>query len=863
MRTTFIAQLLAVALLVLLPFQIVRSGSIQPLTSGSGSGGGSPGAPGHGSTTTSASFTIAAVSSSQSIAVVDGTAFPTLSYIIVSDGTHVIVGQITAGGGGTPLTVTTTAILAGSAGQTMASAATVSFSGPQGTAGTAGAAGHGSTTTTGTFTIAAVSSTQSVAVTDGTAFPTLTYVIISDGTRVIVGQVTAGGGTSTLTVTTTAILAGSAGQTMSTAAAVSFSGPQGATGAAGSNGSNGTNGTNGHGSTTTTGTFTVAAASSTQTVAVSDGVAFPTLAYCIITDGTHVIIGQVTAGGGTSSLTVTTTQILLGSAGNTMASSAAVSFAGSVGATGAPGTGGGGNTTTTSSFTIPALIGNSVSVAVTSGAGIGNLSGILITDGTNVITGQVNSGGGTATLSVKLLSLVAGSLSATMASAAIVQTGPIENISAGTNGRIFQFQSGIGTWTATTGTGTPVLATSPTLATPTFNFGSDARGDIVVRGVSANGRLAVGAANSVVISNGTDPGYSLFSGLFTAGNRTAISGSNPLTFDNSSAYAKPNVIVNGDSQVWLYGTTPGGTASIALSGTADTYYSDRWIGNVGTTGTGAATVAQTAFPPGQTAVPSNPSYFTDWNQTAAGSTSVYDSQKVPDVNTFANSTATVSVYLAATTGSISVTPQITQNFGTGGSPSTAVVTTAGSAWTVNSSTFSRFTFSFSVPSITGKTLGTTARTSYLQLQFLFPTGATFHIQIADVQFEQGADVTLYQRRPYADELIDCQFRHQRIAFDTANSTFGNGTCSSTTAAATPIFFLRQMASVPTVTFSAASTFRIFQVGIVGAATAISAVAATTHGVIASTTVTAGQIAGSAVNLQDNGSASYIDVSAEL
>lgn len=132
----------------------------------------------------------------------------------------------------------------GSTGATGATGATGSqgAQGPQGTQGTTGAtgatgsAGHGSTTTTATVTFPAVNSTVSVPVTDGAAFPNLAYCVLTNGSSGFSGQVTSGGGTSTLTVKNLATIAGTS---CSSGAVLTFSGVQGTQGATGATGSAG------------------------------------------------------------------------------------------------------------------------------------------------------------------------------------------------------------------------------------------------------------------------------------------------------------------------------------------------------------------------------------------------------------------------------------------------------------------------------------------------------------------------------------------------------------------------------------------------------------------------------------------------
>jgi hypothetical protein len=88
--------------------------------------------PGGTTTTVSSSFTIAAVSLTQSITV--GAALALNAYVFFNDGTHAFYGQVTSNPGTTP-TVTTRAITLGASGNTMAANAIVMPCGPISSAG--------------------------------------------------------------------------------------------------------------------------------------------------------------------------------------------------------------------------------------------------------------------------------------------------------------------------------------------------------------------------------------------------------------------------------------------------------------------------------------------------------------------------------------------------------------------------------------------------------------------------------------------------------------------------------------------------------------------------------------------------------
>lgn len=156
--------------------------------------------------------------------------------------------------------------------------------------------------TTATFVIAAVNGTQSVAfdARDTIRMQVNSQVQIADGTRTINGTVlSVNGGTLLAVVQTNTIVAGSAGNTMSTAATIT---------------------------PITTGTFVVAAVAANQTVPMGSVAAcnlFPIGDTVTITASADTVVGTV-AGINGSGLVVTTTTISSGSAGDTAATAATV-----------------------------------------------------------------------------------------------------------------------------------------------------------------------------------------------------------------------------------------------------------------------------------------------------------------------------------------------------------------------------------------------------------------------------------------------------------------------------------------------------------------------------------------------------------
>jgi hypothetical protein len=229
-------------------------------------------------------------------------------------------------------------------------------------------------------------------------------------------------------------------------------------------------------------------------------------------------------------------------------------------------------------------------------------------------------------------------------------------------------------------------------------------------------------------------------------------------FDATSINGGPlagtrNRIINGNFDFWQRGT----------SFTASDYGADRWIhARFGTT----HTVTRQAFTLGQTAVPGEPTYFcrTVVSSVAGAGNYAVLVQRIEDVRTFAGQQVTFSFWAKAdATKNIAI--NMVQIFGTGGSPS-ASVGISGTKISIGT-TFQKVTVTATLPSISGKTLGTN-NDSTLNLNIWFDAGSTWNgdtdslgqqsgtFEIAQVQLEPGPVATPFERRSYGQELALCQ-----------------------------------------------------------------------------------------------------------
>jgi hypothetical protein len=216
-----------------------------------------------------------------------------------------------------------------------------------------------------------------------------------------------------------------------------------------------------------------------------------------------------------------------------------------------------------------------------------------------------------------------------------------------------------------------------------------------------------------------------------------------------------NAIINGNFDVWQRG------ASIAGLGAGTTHYdytADRWwvFGERSGGSNRSLTVSRQDFALGQTAVPGEPEHFLRYQEVSAGSGYVNKSlgQIIEDVRTFAGQQVTISFWAKAAASLTLPEVGLRQYFGADGSPSADVFTTLGTSLVIGTS-WTKHTFTATVPSISGKTLGTNGGDGF-SLFWDFPNTGTFTFDIAQVQLEPGPVATPFERRPIGTELALCQ-----------------------------------------------------------------------------------------------------------
>ena len=229
-----------------------------------------------------------------------------------------------------------------------------------------------------------------------------------------------------------------------------------------------------------------------------------------------------------------------------------------------------------------------------------------------------------------------------------------------------------------------------------------------------------------------------------------------------------NAIINGDFRI--------NQRAFTSTTTTATYGLDRWYLE---TNTGTSTYSTQSFTPGNAISgyePINFARIVTSGQSATGSFSLL-TQQIEDVRNLAGQTATVSFWAKTASGTPKVAVTLDQLFGSGGSPSSTVNNLFGTV--TLSTSWTRYTLTATVASISGKTIGTTANTSALRLRLWVSGGSDLNpsaqsigaqnntFDFWGVQVEAGSVATPFEQRPIGIELALCQRYYEELTLSFA------------------------------------------------------------------------------------------------
>jgi hypothetical protein len=268
------------------------------------------------------------------------------------------------------------------------------------------------------------------------------------------------------------------------------------------------------------------------------------------------------------------------------------------------------------------------------------------------------------------------------------------------------------------------------------------------------------------------------------------------SWTSAGGVSSGNAIINGAFEI-----NQRGFNSSTASGT---YGFDRWFLD---TGDGTVTYSTQNFTPGAAPVAgyeaSNFARLVSTGQTTT-SASARIRQRIEDVRTFAGQTVTISFFAKASTGTPSVAVNFVQQFGSGGSSNVII---NGQKLEINSS-WVRYSLTFDVPSISGKTIGAG---SSLALALWTSAGSNLNsdtdslgiqsttIDIWGVQVEEGTVANDFRRNANSlqGELAACQRYYFRPTGVSSGFIGGVGNAFSTTEAFIKFALPTSMRVIPT------------------------------------------------------------------
>lgn len=221
-----------------------------------------------------------------------------------------------------------------------------------------------------------------------------------------------------------------------------------------------------------------------------------------------------------------------------------------------------------------------------------------------------------------------------------------------------------------------------------------------------------------------------------------------------------NKLINGDFSIWQRGT------SFAPNG-GEAYCADRWVAS------GVTACTQQAFSVGTTIDGINPTYFLRLARTSNPGNFPALAQRVEDVKTFAGQTVTFSFYAKTDSAFNAGTWRIGyfQSFGTGGSTGVGDFSVAAISPTAS---WVRYSATFSLPSVSGKTIGAGSFVAMF-VRNDSDTSTSGQLDIWGTQLEFGSTATAFETEFIGDTLRKCQrYYYQSSSVYAAYNVFNSG-----------------------------------------------------------------------------------------
>lgn len=319
----------------------------------------------------------------------------------------------------------------------------------------------------------------------------------------------------------------------------------------------------------------------------------------------------------------------------------------------------------------------------------------------------------------------------------------------------------------TAGSSATTAASSATSAAGSVTNAASAAASATSSASSATTSAANASSSASAASSSATAAASSASAAASSASAAATS----AALATSTIYLGKNLIVNGGFAVQQRGQGPWTNGS---------YTADRWLASP--VGTDTSTSSLSVFSPaGKLAEPGLTNYltFTNVGHTGSGNIS-YFLHRIEDVTRLAGLTCTLSFW-ASVSGLTNIGVFAVQGFGTGGSPSSAVLVTGGKIAASGGATWTRYSIPLTFPGVSSATFGTDGvGTSFTEIDILSSCGdATYGalcgnigaqtgtLNITGVQLEVASSATAWENPPPNYELGEC-FRY----YQTQTSTVG-------------------------------------------------------------------------------------------
>jgi hypothetical protein len=326
------------------------------------------------------------------------------------------------------------------------------------------------------------------------------------------------------------------------------------------------------------------------------------------------------------------------------------------------------------------------------------------------------------------------------------------------------------------GHGHPDYITQATAVNPTI---IDAKGDILTAtAADTPARLAVGNNGETLVADSA--------------------ASTGLSYQSNYAAGK-NAVINGAFNNWQRGTTFTNPAG-------DSYTADRFMIDYGTAAPTSNSVTRQTFTPGTAPVAGYEGafYFRSTLTTVGTTSRLSIHHKIENVQTYAGQTVTLSFFAKADSAR-TLAGFVQQNFGSGGSTTVSTAITSQSVTTA----WTRFSMQVAVPSISGKTIGTS---SFLNIRLDQAVAAGSVLELWGLQLEAGSVVTAFQTATgtLQGELAACQRYYYLTVTNDSRGLIGNGQYNGATTIEAVVYFPVQMRTTPTLVSSSGTNYYAFR-----------------------------------------------------